>query len=42
MAVAADAGPIAQGLAHGLPQADADVLDRVMLIDVQIALGLDR
>ena len=42
VAVAADAGPIAQGLAHGRPQADADVLDRVMLIDVQVALGLDH
>ena len=41
VAVAADAGPVAQGLAHGLPQADAHVLDRVMLIDVQVALGLD-
>ena len=42
VAVAANAGPIAQGLPHGLPQADADVLDRVMLIDVQVALGLDH
>ena len=42
MAVAADAGPVAQGLAHGLAQADAHVLDRVVLIDVQVAAGLDR
>src|SRR5208337_304254 len=42
MAVAANSGPIAQGLTYGQPQADADVLDGVMLIDVQVALGLDN
>ena len=42
VAIAADAGFVAEGLLHRLAQADADVLDRVVLIDVQIALGLDR
>ena len=42
VAVAADARPVAQGLLHRLAQADAHVLDRVVLIDVQIADGLDR
>ena len=42
MAVAADARLVAQGLAQGLAEADADVLDRVVLVDVQVALGVDR
>ena len=41
LAVAADAGAVAQGLADGLAQADAHVLDRVVLIDLQVAGGLD-
>ena len=40
VAVAADAGFVAEGLLERLAQGNADVFDRVMLIDVQIALGL--
>ena len=42
VAVAADAGLVAQRLPQGLAQADAHVLDRVMLVDVQVALGTHR
>ena len=42
MAVAADAGLVAQRLLQRLAEADADVFDRVVLIDVEVALGLDR
>ena len=41
VAVAADAGLVAQGLLQRLAEADAHVLDRVVLIDVQVALGLN-
>ena len=41
MAVAADAGLVAQRLAERLAQANAHVLDRVVLVDVQVAGGLD-
>ena len=41
VAVAANAGFVAEGLLHRLAKADADVFDRVMLIDVQVALGFD-
>src|SRR4051812_16169777 len=39
MAVAANARLVAEGLPDCLPQADADVFHRMMLIDVQISLG---
>ena len=42
VAVAADAGFVAQGLPQRLAEANADVFDRVVLVDVQVALGLDR
>ena len=35
--VAADARLVAQGLLERLAEADADVFDRVVLIDVQVA-----
>jgi len=35
------AAPIAQGLRYGFAQRDAEVLDRVMLIDIEVAGGLD-
>ena len=41
VAVAADAGAVAQRLPHRQAETDADVLDRVVLIDVQVAVGLD-
>ena len=41
VAVAANARLVAQRLLHRLPEGNADVFDRVVLIDVQIALGLD-
>ena len=41
MPVAADAGLVAQRFSNGLAQADAHVFDGVMLIDVQIADGLE-
>ena len=40
VAVAADAGFVAEGLLERLADGDADVFDGVVLIDVQIALGL--
>jgi hypothetical protein len=40
--VAADARFVAQGLTERLPQADADVLDRVMVVDVQVAAASTR
>ena len=42
VAVAADALLVAHRLPQGLSQADADIFDRVMLVDVQVALGLAR
>ena len=41
MAVTADALLVADRLIEGHAQRDADVLDRVVRIDMQIALGLD-
>ena len=42
VAVAADARLVAQRLPQCLAQADAHVFDRVVLIDVQVALRSDR
>ncbi len=42
MPIAADARLVAQGFAERLAEADAHVLDGVMLIDVEIARGRDR
>ena len=42
VAVAADAGLVAQRLLERLAEADADVFDRVVLVDVQVALGANR
>ena len=41
MAVAADALLVAHGLVDRLAQRDAHVLDGVVAVDVQVALGLD-
>ena len=41
MAVAANALLVAHRLRDRLAERDADVLDRVMRVDVQVALGLD-
>ena len=41
MAVAADARLVAERLGDRLAERDADVLDRVVRVDVQVALGLD-
>ena len=41
MAVTANAGLLAQRLAQRLPQANAHVLHRVMLVHLQVAGGLD-
>src|SRR3989442_13667649 len=41
MAVAADALLVAHGLGKGLAQGDADVLHRVVAVDVQVALAVD-
>jgi hypothetical protein len=41
MPITADPPLVAQGLLDSLAEADADVFDRVMLIDMQIAIGLD-
>ena len=41
MAVAAHAGLVADRLGDRLAERDADVLDRVVRVDVQVALGLD-
>ena len=41
VAVAADALLVASRLGKGLAEGDADVLDRVVRVDVQIALGAD-
>ena len=38
---AVDAALVAERLRHGFAERDAEVLDGVMLIDVEIALGLD-
>ncbi len=40
--VAPDAAPIAQRLGQRLAQRDAAVLDRMMRVDMQIALGAQR
>ncbi len=42
MAVTLDARLVAQRLPQGRAQADAHVLDGMVLIDAQVALGLDR
>ena len=42
VAVAADARLVAQRLLDGLADADADVLDRVVLVDLQVARGAHR
>ena len=42
MAVTADACLIAQRLRQRLPECDADILDGVMTVDMQIAPCLDR
>ena len=41
VAVAADALLVADRLQHRLAERDADVFDRVVAVDVQVALGLD-
>ena len=38
-AIAADAALVAQRLGQRLPKGDAAILDRVVVVDVQIALG---
>src|SRR6185312_14942649 len=40
--VAGDALHVAERLLHRLAERDADVLGRVVMVDVQVALGLDR
>ncbi|CDX17810.1 hypothetical protein MPLA_1170034 [Mesorhizobium sp. ORS 3359] len=40
--VAHDAAPLAQSLAQRLADGDAGVLDRVVVVDMQVALSLDR
>ena len=42
VAVAADAGLVAERLAQRLADADRGVLDGVVGVDVQVALGADR
>ena len=42
MPVAADARLVAQRLADGLAKANADVFDRVVLVDVQVTIRRDR
>src|SRR5581483_8170021 len=39
MGVAGDAALVAERLGEGLAERDADVLDRVVLVDMQVALG---
>lgn len=41
VAVAADALLVADGLGEGLAEGDADVLDGVVIVDMQVALALD-
>ena len=41
MAIAAHALLVADGGCEGLPQGDADVLDRMVGVDVQVASGRD-
>src|SRR5262245_4093098 len=41
MAVSPNARLVAEGLLHCLSQTNSDILDRVMLIDLQIALCFD-
>ena len=40
--VAGDAAPLAERLGDRLAERDAGVLDGVVVVDVQVALGLDR
>ena len=40
--VAGDAAPLAERLGDGLAERNAGVLDGVVVVDVQVALGLDR
>ena len=39
VAIAADAGPVAQGLGDGLADRDAGILGRVVIVDMQVARG---
>ena len=41
MAVAANASFVTQRLRQRLAQCDADILDRVVIVDVGVAIGLD-
>ena len=41
VAVAGDAALVAERLGEGLPERDGDVLDGVVRVDVQVAVGLD-
>src|SRR5690606_9237966 len=41
MSVTTDAFLVANGFAEGLPQRDADVLNRVVIIDMQVAVRLN-
>src|SRR5579863_2802422 len=41
-AEAADAGAVAECLAKSAPQHDSDVLDRMMLVDMEVAARLDH
>ncbi len=40
--IAGDALHVAERLLHGLAERDADILGGVVIIDMQVALGLDR
>ena len=40
--VAGDAAPLAERLGNGLAERDAGILDGVVVVDMQVALGLDR
>ncbi len=39
--VARDAAPVAERLGDSLADGDAGILDRVVIVDMKIALGLD-
>ncbi len=39
--IAHDAALVAERLDERLPQSDADILDRMMIVDLQVALGAD-
>ena len=41
MAVTAQTPFVAHGLGHGLPKRDAHIFDRVVAVNVQVALALD-